>query len=261
MESTLLLSFLKAAKFWCWLGDPQSPSIFKEIKFVFDNIYKSNHSYNDPHHDSSTNKANLDISAPQSIPDDLKNMQNINKNKVFIRAHIKLQGILYTCSQTHLGNSLVHFHPDGDWSKPLVPGQIKYIYSTDGGVYAFALQQEISLPSDPLNLLALYLHFPAKTYSSKYSSSLEHIDLNWVFFHYAWWDISPNHSVVLSLTWVSCSLHPSMRCAVLLTQHRIDYFVSYIAESQFTDFNLLVLDISTLHVRMVEIWVSCSSIP
>ena len=114
MESTLLLSFLKATKLQHWLSDPQSPSIFKEIKLVFDNIYKSNNLYNNPHYDSSTDQANLDVSTPQSILDDLKNMQIINKNKLFIRAHIKLQGISYTCSQTHLGNSLVHFHPDGD---------------------------------------------------------------------------------------------------------------------------------------------------
>ena len=176
-------------------------------------------------------------------------------------ACIKLQGISYTCSQTHLGNSLVHFHPDGDWSKPLVPGWIKYIYSADGGVYTFALQWQISLPSDPLNLFPQYLHFPAKTYSSKYSSSLEHIDLDWVFCHYAQWDISPNHSVVLSLTWVSCSFHPSVWCAVLLTWHRIDHFVSYMAESKFMDFNFLVLDSGTLHVGIVEILVSYSSIP
>ena len=122
MESILLLSFLKATKLWHWLSDPQSPSIFKEIKLVFDNIHKSNNSYDNPHHDSSTNQVDLDVSTPQSILDDLKNMQIINKNKVFIRAHIKLQGISYTRSQTHLGNSLVHFHPDGDRSKPLVPG-------------------------------------------------------------------------------------------------------------------------------------------
>ena len=114
MESTLLLSFLTATKLHCWLSDPQSPFIFKEIKLVFDNIYKSNNLYDDPHHDSSTDQANLDVSTPKSIPDDLKNIQIINKNKVFIRAHIKLQGISYTHSQTHLGNSLVHLHPEGD---------------------------------------------------------------------------------------------------------------------------------------------------
>ena len=60
------------------------------------------------------------------------------------------------------------------------------------------------------------MHFSAKMYSSKYSLSLEHVNLNWVFCHYAQWDISPNHSVVLSLTRVSCFFHPSMRCAGLL---------------------------------------------
>lgn len=75
--------------------------------------------------------------------------------------------------------------------------------------------------------------FPAKTYSSKYSSSLEHIDLDWVTYHYMQWDILPNHSVVLSLTQVCCSFHPSMRFVLLLIT---GIFVSYIAESHFMNF-------------------------
>ena len=43
-----------------------------------------------------------------------------------------------------------------------------------------------------------------------------------------------------------------------LTRHRNDYFLSYIAGSQFMNF---YLDISTSRVRMVEIWVSHSFVP
>ena len=243
MESTLLLSFLKAAKLRRWLSDPQSPPIFKEIKLVFDKIYKSSNSYDDPRNDSSVDQADLDVSTPQSIPDDLKRMRNISESKVFIRARIKLQDISYTCSQTHLGNSLVHFYPDGDRSKPVVPGRIKYIYSADGILYAFALQRQISLPHDPFDPFAQYLHFPAKTYSSKYSSSLEHVDIDWVFCHYARWDVSPDHSVVLSLSRVSCSLRPSVRFAVLLSliigMIIFFSFVFCIAESQFMNYPVL----------------------
>ena len=112
MESTLLLSFLKAAKLWRWLSNPQSPPIFQEIKVVFDKIYKSTHSYDDPRDDDSTQS--LDISTLKSIPHDLKAMLNVSQSKIYLRAHIKIQGIFYTCSETHLGNSLVHFYPNGD---------------------------------------------------------------------------------------------------------------------------------------------------
>ena len=70
MESTLLLSFLKATKLQQWLSNPQSPPIFQEIKVVFDKIYKSTHLYDDSHDDDSTQT--MDISTPKSIPHDLK---------------------------------------------------------------------------------------------------------------------------------------------------------------------------------------------
>ena len=76
------------------------PPIPIYLKFVFDNISKSNHSYNDPPHDSSTNKANLDVSTPQSILDDLKNMQNINKNKVFISLYQTTRHLIYLLTDT-----------------------------------------------------------------------------------------------------------------------------------------------------------------
>jgi len=39
MESTLLRSFLKAAKLRCWLAKPDCPPVMKECKVLFDKIY------------------------------------------------------------------------------------------------------------------------------------------------------------------------------------------------------------------------------
>ena len=142
-------------------------------------------------------------------------MLNVSQNKIYLRAHIKMQGIFYTCLETHLGNSLVHFYPNGDWRKSCVPGRIKYIHSTDGVHYALAIQRQIPLPDDRLDPFARYLHFPTKTYASTHSLSLEHVDLNWIFCHYAHWDLSPDHSVVLSLSWVCPSI--AQQSTVLLT--------------------------------------------
>ena len=200
MESTLLHSFLKAANLRRWLSNPQSPSIFREIKNVFDEIHLGSNSYNDPHADP-----DLDISTPRSVPKDLQEMLSISDTKVYIRARIKLQGIFYASSDTHLGNSLIHFYPNGDRSRPPIPGRINYIYSIDGISYAFALQRQISLPHDALDPFAQYPYFPASMYSSKYSPSLECVDFDSIFCHYARWDVSPDRSVVLSLSRVSYS--------------------------------------------------------
>ena len=48
-------------------------------------------------------------------------------------------------------------------------------------------------------------YFPASMYSSKYSPSLECVDFDSIFCHYARWDVSPDRSVVLSLSRVSYS--------------------------------------------------------
>ena len=181
MESTLLISFLKASRLRRWLSNPQSPPIFQEIKTVFNKIYKSTHSYDDPHNDDPTHQA-LDISTPKTILHNLKAMLNVSQTKIYLRAHIKIQGICYTCLETHVGNSLVHFYPNGDRGKSCIPGRIKYIHSTNGVHYALAIQRQIPLPDDRLDPFAQYLHFPTKTYSSKHSS-LELVDLDWIFCH------------------------------------------------------------------------------
>ena len=198
MESTLLISFLKASRLWQWLSNLQSPPIFQEIKTVFNKIYKSIHLYDNPRNDDPTHQA-LDISTPKTIPQDLKAMLNVSQSKIYLRTHIKIQGICYTCSETHVGNSLVHFYPNGDQGKSCIPGWIKYIYSTDGVHYALAIQWQIPLPDNRLDPFAQYLHSPTKTYSSKHSL-LEHVDLDWIFCHYTCWDLSPDYSVVLSLS-------------------------------------------------------------
>jgi len=67
---------------------------------VFDKIYKSTHSYDNPRNDDPTHQANLDVSTPKSIPHNLKATLNISQSKIYLRARIKLQGIFYTRSET-----------------------------------------------------------------------------------------------------------------------------------------------------------------
>ena len=129
-------------------------------------------------------------------------MLNVSQSKIYLRACIRIHDVFYTCSETHCSNSLVHFYLNGDQCMSCVSGQIKHIHSTNGVCYALAIQWQIPLPDNQLDPFAQYLHFLAGTYYSTHSLSLEHIDLDWIFCHYAHWDLSPDHSVVLSLSWV-----------------------------------------------------------
>jgi hypothetical protein len=191
MESTLLHSFLKASKLRRWLADPSCPDFIKEIKALYDKIYTPAIS---PEDDESI------PSRPRTIPEDLRLLAAKSSRTVFMRARIKVRDIVYSSSQTHLGNSLIQFYPEGDKTRSLVPGSIKYIYSADGRHYSLAVQRQLpieTLEVDPFNQ---YPYFPAQTYSTQLSTALEHVCTDWIFGHYARWDFSSDRAVVLSLS-------------------------------------------------------------
>ncbi|KAI9568424.1 hypothetical protein HD554DRAFT_2005407, partial [Boletus coccyginus] len=115
-------------------------------------------------------------------------------------ARVKHMGIVYSWASTHLGNSLVSFYPCSNCSSPLVPGSIKYIYELDG-VLTLAIQRQGMVPrgNNTVDMFVAYPHFPAKTYSSTLSETLEAVTTSWIHAHYARWPISDDLVVVLSL--------------------------------------------------------------
>jgi hypothetical protein len=212
MESTLLSSFLKGANLRRWLTRPDCPSVFKEIKCIFDKIYKPKRS-DDPEGD----QANTDKpTSTRSIPEDLRHMLKTVKNAVFLRAWINHHGTTYSSAVTHLGNSLIHFYPNGNRNSPFVPGCIKYIYSLDGTNYTFAVQRQLPVDSDFHDPFACYPHFPAKTYSTLLSPSLEYVEADWIFCHFAQWIFSPEHVVILSLSRVSALISLPIKIMISL---------------------------------------------
>ena len=66
----------------------------------------------------------------------------------------------------------------------------------------FAVQcQDVAHPSvvDPFKP---YPHFPAKLYSSSIHDTLEVVHVDWVLCHFAQWQMSSDHVVILSLSQV-----------------------------------------------------------
>ena len=112
--------------------------------------------------------------------------------------HVGLQhgGVIYATSNTHVKNNLVHFYPQGN-RLLLIPGSIKYIYQ-EQDTFVFAIQWQL-LTSDVITDL-YYPHFPAKLYSSQLSIQLEQVQTDWIYSHYARWNLSATQSVVLSLS-------------------------------------------------------------
>jgi hypothetical protein len=205
MESTLLLSFLRESNLRRWLAHPNCPPVFKEIKKVFDKIYAprgSDLDFVDDDDDDDDKDGELTVK-PVLVPSDLcVALKKMPKDKLFLRARARLRGTVYTRSETHEGNSLVLFYPNGNRSQAPVPGCIKYIYSLDGDRYSFAIQRQLPVNNHP-DAYACYPHFPAKVYSTKISQLVEIVQGDWIFAHYARWKYCPEYAVVLSLNRVS----------------------------------------------------------
>lgn len=208
MESTLLHSFLRAAKLKRWFSDSLCPPVIREIKLLFDHIYASKTSDDD--HFTPTDELN-DVDQCESsfmassAPANLRPLLTKLTHKVHLQARFKHHGILYATSKTHQGNSQIYFYPNGDTSVNPIPGCIKFIFR-EGSNNSLALGIQQLLPfnggNDPF---AIYPHFPAQLYSTCLSNKLEKIHPDWILCHFAMWHQTADQAVVLSLSCV-CSI-------------------------------------------------------
>ncbi|KIM75637.1 hypothetical protein PILCRDRAFT_78636, partial [Piloderma croceum F 1598] len=188
MESTMLNMFIKAGKLKCWLARPDCPAVIKECKILFDKAYAPNiPDYNDIN------------DAPCTVPNELHPLAQ--KLKAIMHARLQHNGVIYTDSSTHLGSSLIHFYTNGDRSKSPTPGCIKYIFEHQGEM-VFAVQRQLDAHPNVVDPFEPYPHFAAKLYSSHLSLTLELVCVSWVMCHFAQWQISSEHVIVLLLSQV-----------------------------------------------------------
>jgi hypothetical protein len=192
MESTLLESFLRASKLKRWLAKPDCPPVIKECKELFDKVYAPKIPNDD---DGDTVE---DTTMPiRSAPADLRVLLK-DERGVVVCARMRHNGIVYSSSRTHVGNSLIYFYPHGDRAKSPIPGSIKYIYR-EGKIMYLAVQHQLSPDNIVVDPFAHYPHFPARVYSSRLSQTLERVQPDWIFSHYARWNFTADYAVVLSL--------------------------------------------------------------
>lgn len=203
MESTLLTSFLKASKIKRWLANPEAPPIVRQIKSLYDRIYTPNTADNGDMDDEGT---------PQTrginglaIPKDLRPLLRNNEVEIHLQARLKRDGFIYARSTTHKGNSQVFFYPNGDKKLAPVAGIIQYIYSESAksNITFLAVQRALPADASTIDPFAKYMHWPARLYKSRFDHPCERIQSSWIAGHFARWDYTSDHMVVVSLNRVS----------------------------------------------------------
>jgi hypothetical protein len=169
LEETLLHSFLKASRLKHWLARPDCPPAIKECKILFDRL-------------SSPTTVSQPVTLGQRSP-----------------AHVQHNGLSYTQSTTHLGNSLILFSPNGDTSISPVPGQIKHIITYEN-IIIFFVHCYLPLKNGVTDPFQAYIHIPIKLYSSQLDTNLKVVQANWVAGHFALYSLSNEHIAVVSLS-------------------------------------------------------------
>lgn len=135
-ESTMTMSFLRATKLRRWLSRPDCPEVVHICKEYFDKAFTPSSTL----HKSTT----LVSMRPVDVPDELCLL--IGKRKATLQAYVHYDGATYSWSSTHLGNSLILFYPNGDFTVKPVPASITYIYHERNSI-RLAVQRQNRLPS------------------------------------------------------------------------------------------------------------------
>ena len=162
----------------------------KECKTVFDKAFTEKGS-------DSVNA--LPASAFGPVPPELRGL--VKDREIALPARHQVDSIVFARSSTHLGNSLVLFYPGGDTCLVPIPGSIKYIVSPASGKAPFyVVQRQLAASPNIVDPFSHYPYFKAKMYSSKMGVDLEVVHVDWIVSHYARWEVTQEHAVVLNLS-------------------------------------------------------------
>ena len=117
-ESTITMSFLRASNLRHWLSRSNCPDVVHSCKEYFDKVFS-------PQSDMDK-QTSLISTSPKEVPSDLCLL--IGRCKTTLQAHVHYDGVTYSRSSTHIGNSLIRFYSKGNFRTTPIPGCIKYIY-------------------------------------------------------------------------------------------------------------------------------------
>jgi hypothetical protein len=192
LEATMHSSYLKAAKLKAWLSRPDCPPIIRECKSLFDKLFHHRNEPEDAIQDAVQDKSgNLAVNVEQPVSFLLADANAIQ------RARVEYDGVVYARSSSHLGNSYIHFFPNGAKNLDPIPASIKHIFVRSGNTSLAVIRH---LPASAPDPFRYYCDLPIKLWSSKLAEDMEVIELDWVAGHVACWEWSSEHCVFLDLS-------------------------------------------------------------
>ncbi len=193
-------AFSRSAKLKQWIARPDCPAFLKECKHYFDKAFSTLPEDSNRIGDSTFSAILAELW--DIIPAGLK---------VAVCVRHLHNGIIFSHSKTHVGNSLIMYYPNGNRSNPPIPAEIENIVVGMDQRYTYVVCHQLPAPPGTVDPFASYLHFPVKIFSSKISNVLEAVSPDWVMTHYARWKLDDDRVIVLDLLRVSKFSPYSMR--------------------------------------------------
>jgi hypothetical protein len=207
-------TFIRASRLKLWMSRKDCPPAIQECCKVFSKCYGTTDAAEWPanffHDGGDVSERSLPEEA--QVPHDLKNL--FSARTIRLHAYHTHNGITYARSSTHLGNSMIEYYSRGDSSTSPLPGCIKYIVTSRKHT-TFVVQRLSAPPLGTNDPFRHYPHFPARVYSALIDSALEVVNLDWVVSHVAFWKMTDELSVVVSLSRVS----PVSKHVIVLPAH------------------------------------------
>lgn len=182
-------AFMQGANLRNWLSRPDCPPSIKACKQVVDRAYGHENAESIDGSLAEDIDSATDHRKVQAFPLELTNALAISRG--CLRAHYTLRGVVYSRASTHSGNSLVVYHPEGDYSKEIGFASIQYIFKIEGAAsWRFAVRRQLPRPVDIMvDPFAKWPDYPACMASSSLADNMEIIDIDWVDGHYSRWVI------------------------------------------------------------------------
>lgn len=218
LETSIHEQFIAFSRVKLWSSRPDCPAIIRECRSIYDRLYPDNAAR--PIVDD-----DVRMKGPEDEEDDEWNPRRCRR-RIALPRHLQglllvsstvryarhlHNGVLYSITACHVGNSLVLVHPGGASSKESVPGIIEDICLNEHDEIVYVVRLYTTSRSDLRDPFRFYPDFPARAYSADLSAKRCIIRPQWVVGHFARYQLRPDVIAVLSLSKVSDhSLHGTL---------------------------------------------------